>query len=539
MQIYSLPAEQNRIPSQLRAVALGIFDGAHLGHQAVITAAAATGYPCAVYTFRPGTVTTKPSQPLICPQETIRRMELSGVEELFEADFAAVQPLTPAEFVEEVLCGQLHAAAVSCGFNYRFGKGGAGDAALLTSLCAARGIPVTVVPPVEMDGVIVSSTAVRQAIADGNLDVARRLLGYNYCLHLPVENGQKLGRRLGTPTINQVLPPDNLFPPFGVYASCAIADGKIYPAVTNIGRRPTVGAQAPLAETYIDGFSGDLYGQTVTVYPLRRLRNEQKFSTLEALKAQVQADAADARRLFEAPSPAPIRAVLFDFDDTLGPRMEAFRRAVERFIDRHYPILPADERERRVTEMIAFNNYGYGMPVKYPEFVRLFLEKWESPVHAEDSARATTRFLRDFALSYRLWPDTVFTLEELRHRGFKIGVITNGYAAVQNQKLDHSSLRPRLDIVVVGGEEGVQKPKAEIFRRAAARLGLPVECCLFVGDHPVNDVAGPLEAGMKAVFMDVHFPADHPLHSLPRPQGVPTVEHLSDLLTLPELTVAP
>ena len=256
MEIFSLPAEQNRIPSHKRAIALGIFDGIHLGHRAVISNAAATGYPCAVYTFRHGSVTTKPAQPLICPDDTSHILENLGVKELFEADFSAVQQLSPEEFVDEVLCKQLHAATVTCGFNYRFGRGGSGDAATLTALCAARGIPATVVDAVEIDGAPISSTAVRQAISQGDMAAARCMLGYNYSFRLPVVNGQHLGRQWGTPTINQILPPDRLYPPFGVYASCALAKGKIYPAVTNLGCRPTVGAEAPLAETYLDGFEG-------------------------------------------------------------------------------------------------------------------------------------------------------------------------------------------------------------------------------------------------------------------------------------------
>ncbi len=533
MQVYSLPAEQTRIPATPRAVALGVFDGVHLGHRAVIMQAVDTDYPCAVYTFRPGTVTTKPAQPLLCPGDAFRQLELLGTEELFEVDFSTVCNYTPEEFVQRVLCEQLHAAAVTCGFNYRFGRGGQGDAATLTALCAARGIAVTVVPPVELDGIPISSTAIRRAIAAGELDAARRMLGYSYRLHLPVVSGQQLGRRLGVPTINQILPPDTLHPPFGVYASCAIADGQVYPAVTNIGRRPTVGSDVPLAETYIDGFSGDLYGQMVTVYPLRRLRGEEKFSSLEALQAQIGADITATRGLFTASSPAPVRAVLFDFDDTLGARSEAFRRAVELFIDRHYPALLPAQRQQRIEEMIAYNNYGYGMPVGYPDYVRRFLTFWEPPAETADMERAITRFLRDFARSYRLYPDTLSTLQELRQRGFLLGVITNGNALVQNQKLDHSGLRPLFDVVMVCGEEGVQKPNPEIFRRAAARLGLPCESCLFVGDHPINDVQAPRSVEMKAVYMDAHFPTDHPLYQLPAPRGVPTIQHLAELTALP------
>ncbi len=534
MQIYSLPTEQNQIPIRRRAVALGIFDGIHLGHRAVISRATATGYPCAVYTFQAGTVTTKQAQPSLCPDDMSPLLQNLGVKELFEADFAAVQQLSPEEFVDEVLCKQLHAAAVTCGFNYRFGRGGSGDANTLMTLCANHGIAVTVVDAVEVDGIPVSSTVIRQAIANGDLDTARRMLGYNYSLRLPVVDGQHLGRRLGTPTINQILPSDRAYPPFGVYASCAIAKGHVYPAVTNLGRRPTVGAEAPLAETYIDGFDGDLYGHTVTVYPLRRLRDEEQFPSLDALKAQVEADIAAARALFTPPPQPTIRAILFDFDDTLGPRDPAFRRMVEAFLNRYYPDLPPAEFERRAREMITFNNYGYGMPITYEEYIRKYLTTWE-PYPDVPLSDALEHFFLDYARFYKLAEDTVPTLQELRRRGFLLGVITNGHSRVQGQKLDHTDVRPLLDIGVVSGDEGMHKPDPELFRRIAARLGLPCECCLFVGDHPVNDVGGALAAGMQAVFMDAQFPADHPLHALPLPQGVPTVRHLAELLDLPYL----
>lgn len=535
MDTYRLPVDQNRIPNRSRSVALGVFDGVHLGHRAVITGANNTDAPCAVYTFSPDSLTTKAGAEQLCPDEFLEQLDTLGVCELFVADFAAVREMTPAAFVEQVLHDQLHATTVSCGFNYRFGKNGAGDAALLTALCAERGITVTVVPAVEVDGEPVSSTAIRRAIAAGDMTATRRLLGRNYCLRRPVVDGQHLGRRLGMPTINQTLPAGQACPRFGVYASCAIADGRVYPAVTNIGRRPTVGADAPLAETYIDGFSGDLYGQTVAVYPLVYLRPEQKFDSLEALQAQVQADTVAARALHTADTTG-IKAVLFDFDDTLGSRDAAYERTLDAFLSRYYPGLSPAEQERRKREMILVNNFGYGMSMTYPEYIRHFLQTWE-PVKDADPDEAYRLFFRDFALYYKVYEDAVATLTELRRRGFLLGVITNGWRQLQNQKLDRSGLRTLLDVALVAGAEGVDKPDREIFRRAAAKLGVPVENCLFVGDHRLNDVTGALNAGMQAVWMDARFPPDHPCLQYSLPQGVPTVTALSQLPELPCLQV--
>lgn len=533
MNTYSLPKDKNCIPDHPRAVALGIFDGIHLGHRAVISALLNTDVPCAVYTFSMNSLSTKGGAEQLCPDEFHDQLCTLGVSELFETDFAAVRSMSPEEFVDEILCRQLRAVAVSCGFNYRFGKGGAGDAALLTALCARRGIAVTVVPAVEINGEPVSSTAIRRAIAAGDMATTRRLLGRNFCLRQPVVDGQHLGRRLGMPTINQTLPAGQACPRFGVYASCAIAQGQIYPAVTNIGRRPTVGADAPLAETYIDGFSGDLYGQTVAVYPLQFLRPEQAFDSLEALQAQIQEDTAIARALHTAPEKPEIKAVIFDFDDTLGGRDVPFSKAIEQFLHRYFPEISDEEFARRKADMILYNNYGYGMPVTYPEFIRKYLTAWGYTQKSVEEVFA--QFFRDFATSYTLYPDTLSTLTALRQRGYKLGVLTNGWSAIQNQKLDLTGIRSLLDIAIVSGDEGIGKPNSEIFRRIAAKLGVPVECCLFVGDHPLNDVTGALGAGMQAVWMDAKFPANHPCLKHPLPEDVPIITAPSQLLEFPGL----
>ena len=530
MDVYRLPLDRNRIPSHARAVALGIFDGVHLGHRAVITQANTTQDCCAVYTFLPDTVTTKSTDSKLCPSETEGQLKTLGVRELFLADFAAVRDLSPDAFVRTVLRDTLHASTAVCGFNYRFGKDGVGDAALLTALCAQYGITVIVVPEVTVDGGAVSTTAIRRALSEGDMATVRRLLGRNYCLNLLVVDGQHLGRRLEMPTINQTLPADEALPRFGVYASCTVAAGRVYPSVTNIGRRPTVGADAPLAETHIIGFSGDLYGQTVAVYPLQYLRSERTFPDLNALRAQVAADIAAAKALHTAPDTPQIKAVIFDFDDTLGSRDSAFEQAVERFLRHNYPRITEDEFLRRKEDMILYNNYGYGMPVSYPKYVERYLGMWE-PV--EETAEDAYRMLfHDFATTYTLYSDTVETLKALRERGYKLGVLTNGWSTLQNQKLDHTGIRPLLDVVTVSGDHHVSKPDPEIFRRTAAWLGVPCECCLFVGDHPLNDVTGALNADMQAVWMDAGFPPEHPCLQYPLPAGVPTVTSLSQLLDL-------
>ncbi len=528
MNIYSLPTQQHMIPAVDRAVALGVFDGVHIGHRAVIAAALTGDMRCAVYTFTPATITTKPNaRQLTVADELYTLLRQNGVQDVFEADFATVQHLSPAEFVQQVLIDTLHATAVTCGYNYRFGHGGCGDAALLTELCAAHGITVTVVPPVVVDGGAVSSTAVRDAIAAGDMPAARRMLGRAVSMRLPVCAGQHLGHRLGMPTINQVLPAEWVSPRFGVYASSVEIDDEVYTGVTNIGIRPTVGADTPLAETWIRDFDGDLYGKTVTVCPIQFLRDERRFDSLDDLRAQVSADAEQAAALF---SPTGrVRAVLFDFDDTLYPRDDAFGGAVHRFIDRHFPMLDEQAHTALADNMIRQSNHGLLPVLPLADILKSALGEDVDATTLDDACR---RFAIDYADCCVLSDDAVSTLTALREQGYLVGVITNGGSLMQNSKLSFAGLRPHLDISTVAGDEGIGKPHATIFRRVAARLGVSYEDCVYVGDNPVNDMQGAHDAGMRIVWMDNGQAADHPRYSMPMPPQVPVIHALSELPTL-------
>ncbi len=543
IQVYDLPHHSHHLPDDGQVVALGLFDGLHIGHRAVIAHATALAarqeMACAVYTFQPGTVTTKPDESHLCtPEEQQTLLDGMGVDRLYRADFAAVRELSPADFVEQVLVSQLHATAVVCGFNYRFGYRGAGDTATLKQLCAARGISVHPIEAVEVDGEPVSPTRTRRAVAAGDMGLTRRLLGRPICLTGAVRHGQGLGHKLGFPTVNLPLLTGLVSPRFGVYAAAVEVDGRLYTGVTNIGRRPTVGGDTPLAETWIDGLDENLYDRTLSVYPVSFLRPEQKFDTLAALQAQVQADAAAARALFAAPEKPAVKAILFDFDDTLGPRIEAFQRAVSAFLRRHYPVISEEEHQRRLLEMCLCNNFGYGMPMTYGEYIRKFLTTWE-PFPEVDPEQAANAFYEDFAGMYDLYDDTVAVLTALRRQGYRLGIITNGAAQTQNRKLDKTGVRSLVDIALVSGDEGAQKPDAALFHRAAARLGVSPACCVYVGDHPLNDVQGALNAGMQAVWMDPGFPPEHPSHQYTVPPEIPTIHTLSQLPALSILADGP
>lgn len=523
------------IPTRPRSVALGLFDGLHPAHRQVILSATMgidDGTAVAVYTFDPTTVDTKAISGLLCDDaEEEYLLTLMGVDELFSVDFEAVRHLSPKDFVQKILKEQLGAVKVSCGYNYRFGYRGEGDIALLTALCAEVGIAVTVVPEIDIDGTPVSSTAIRAAIADGDMALARRLLGRPYCLRTPVTEGQHLGNRLGFPTINQPLPAGFAHPRFGVYASCVQFEGETYPAVTNVGVHPTVGATTPLAETYIIGFSGDLYGKTPCVYPLAYLRPEQAFPSLEALQAQIARDTAAAKVLFDEGASHGIQAVFFDFDDTLDTRDTAFRAGLSAFLRYYYPSLTEQEILSRREEMFAFQRGHYGQIIHYRDMLHHFLEKWpaEKPTDVETSL---LRLLRAFAAAGQPHPDVYATLTALRQRGYLVGVLTNGTPRTQSLKIDHSGLRPYVDLVVLAGEEGIQKPDTRVFRLAAARLGVPPTACVFVGDHPQNDLEGARQAGFIPIRKDAGLDPDHPIHRLPMPEDIPTIGRISEVLSL-------
>ena len=521
------------IPSCPRSVALGLFDGLHPAHRRVILSATMDiddGTAVAVYTFDPATVTTKATDGLLCdPEEEAYLLDLMGVDELFRVDFAAVRHLSPADFVHKILKEQLGAVKVSCGYNYRFGYRGEGDTALLAALCAEAGIAVTVVPEVDIDGTPVSSTAIRRAIADGDMALTRRLLGRPYCLHTPVAEGQHLGNKLGFPTINQPLSPAMAQPRYGVYASCVQFDGETYPAVTNIGVRPTVGADAPLAETYIIGFAGDLYGKSPRVYPLAYLRSEQKFPSLDALTTQIRQDAAAAAALFDESTHHGIKAVFFDFDDTLDDRDAAFRVGLSAFLTYYYPSLSTEEVATRREEMFCFQRGHYGEIIYYRDMLAHFLEVWP-PEIPTDVPTAYRRMIAAFAAAGQPHPDVYDTLTALRRRGYLIGIITNGTARTQSLKIDHSGLRRYADLVVLAGEENIQKPDPRIFRMAAVRLGVPPTACVFVGDHPQNDLAGARAAGYTPIRKVWDFDPTHPIHRVPVAEDYPTIRHISDVL---------
>lgn len=283
------------------AVALGYFDGLHLGHMGVIGAAMAQkDLVPAVFTFNCDTTLPKFRGPedIISFENKRELMERIGVKYLFAPDYAEVCTLTDEEFVKSILIDRLNAGFACCGRSFRFGKGGCGTPERLAEIGAKYGMRTEIVQDVCLDGQVISSTRIREHIRRGEIEQANRLLGYELWYRLPVVKGNEIGRTISFPTINQVIPDTNIIPKYGVYKSIVEVGGKQYKGVTNIGVKPTVqhrnDGTGAVMETHIIGFDGDLYGQNIAVALVRYIRPEVRFSGLEELKQQISRDKENA-----------------------------------------------------------------------------------------------------------------------------------------------------------------------------------------------------------------------------------------------------
>lgn len=285
--------------------ALGCFDGVHIGHEALLreTLLHAHGRRTAVWTFSdtaPGEG-FKGAPALTDGADKLSLIAAAGIGEVICEDFSAVRDLSPEEFVRDVLVRRAGIKTAVCGFNFRFGKNAAGTADDLAALMKKYGGDGIAVPPVLAGGAVVSSSGIRRLLSEGDTAAAAEMLGRPFSLCLPVAEGRRFGRKMGFPTINQLLPSGRAYPADGIYCTRTEADGKSYVSVTNIGSCPTVCENgARVCETHIDGFDGDLYGKAVRVFFFKRLRGEIKFSSPCELGEQIAADCAAARSFFAA-----------------------------------------------------------------------------------------------------------------------------------------------------------------------------------------------------------------------------------------------
>ncbi len=294
MNIYT-NVEQLNITSPT-SVALGTFDGVHKGHQRVINATLNAGLSPVVFSVnRP----YSDQYPRLTTDEAREKiLENMGVDTFALISFKEIYNLSPFEFVRDILVMKLNVKHISCGFNFRFGKGAEGNVETLFEICKDFGIELTICEPVIYEDLPISSSRIRSAIEDGNIECATEMLGHAFTYDFVVEGGDRLGRKLGSPTINQYFPMDFVVPKIGVYAAVVDVNGQKYPAVCNIGIRPTVSSgTAPRSETFILEFSGDLYGKNIPVSLVEYLRPETKFEGLDALKNAIFKDVEASKKI--------------------------------------------------------------------------------------------------------------------------------------------------------------------------------------------------------------------------------------------------
>ena len=287
-----------RYPEKLNigrcAIALGYFDGVHVGHRELISLlvqeARSQGLKAYVLTFEDNISKTKKTQSIIYnTSEKAGIFNSLGVDGVIVADFNSISSLSAEKFVDEVLIDTLDAEIAICGFNFRFGHGASADSSDLVRLMEGHGRSAIVLREQKFDGKPLSSTVIRELISQKRLDKATRMLGIPYFIEGVVEKGLGLGKVYGFPTVNTPVRESSPLSP-GVYRTAVEIGKKLYTGVTNVGSCPTIEKRKIHAETLIAGFSGDLYGQTVRIYFLGFLRDERLFGTIDELREQIYTD---------------------------------------------------------------------------------------------------------------------------------------------------------------------------------------------------------------------------------------------------------
>lgn len=292
-----------------RIIALGYFDGVHMGHGGLLRKAKELaeerGLRAAAVTFfpHPSVLLTGKSVPLLSTVEDRAYLmeSLYDMDEVLPLPFDLSMMQMPwQDFLTEILLKDFGAEGLVCGHDFRFGYKGEGTPEKLKDFCQIRGIPCAVIEEIRLEGKPASSTLIRQLITDGEMEQAVRFLGHPHLLTGVVESGKHRGHTWGIPTANIPFPKDIAVPAFGVYATKATVEGETYLAVTNVGVHPTVGEMpAPVAEAWLLDFEGDLYGKKISLEFYYRIREERKFPSVEEMAAEIRKNAEEVRKYFE------------------------------------------------------------------------------------------------------------------------------------------------------------------------------------------------------------------------------------------------
>jgi riboflavin kinase/FMN adenylyltransferase len=297
MEIFHIKKEIKGIAPTV--VALGNFDGVHRGHAELISRTVAYarthGLKSAVFTFsnHPQNVIAgrEVVKNIISPEEKLALIRSLDVDYLFSLPFdESFHSMPPEVFVRDLLLETFNAKAVSCGFNYHFGKDASGNTVSLEESARREGFHMEVMEPFILEGTLVSSTLIRGLISEGKVDRCTQYMGRPFTICGEVIHGKGLGRNLGFPTANVATDTHLISLAHGVYVTNTEVTGRIYPSVTNVGVRPTVGGDMELAESHILGFDADIYGERIRTTFLEKLRDERKFADIEALTAQIAKD---------------------------------------------------------------------------------------------------------------------------------------------------------------------------------------------------------------------------------------------------------
>ena len=310
MKVYRNIIEAHNIPHAV--VTIGTFDGVHLGHQAIFdkmkSLAQGIGGETVVVTFSPHhrqvlNIDSSNLRFLCTPEEKLAKFEEFGIENVVIINFTKEFSRTPSEvFIKDYIIDHIHPAYIVVGYDHHFGKNRMGDFGLLNDMMQKYNFKVVRVAAQDVENIAISSTKIRNALAVGNVKSANRLLGYTYSVTAEVVVGNIIGRTLGFPTANLELPHEYMLLNGGVYACMVDYDGHTYKAMANIGHRPTIGDRSkdnPIIEVNLFDFDGDLYGKHIRVHFLDRIRDEEKFGSLDELKTQLEKDREKTIKLLE------------------------------------------------------------------------------------------------------------------------------------------------------------------------------------------------------------------------------------------------
>lgn len=310
--IHNIPRvlERKDLPlTEKTVIAIGNFDGVHIGHKALLTKLAeegeARGATPLVFTFTQNPKVLYFGAKYICgDDERLEALADIGVQAVYRGEYAYLHDFSCEEFVRDFLVARLNCVCTVVGSDFRFGKGRMGSPDTMKELMESCGGSCIILPALEEGGTKISSTYIRKMLGEGKLDKVETLLGRPYSVILPVREGRRLGRTIGCPTINQIPKSDRMLPRFGAYESTVelVKDGQplCLRGITNVGIKPTVSSDSkPVFETHILDFDGDLYGVTVKVTLRRFMRKERCYATLEELKQQIEKDICAVRKGWE------------------------------------------------------------------------------------------------------------------------------------------------------------------------------------------------------------------------------------------------